>query len=51
MKRLKHTCEGCETLFVIEYDELIADDDPSMCPFCGDYITDELDEVIDDVDL
>jgi len=49
MTKLTHTCDDCGTGFTLEYDEMQAEDSPSMCPFCGYYIIslDEDDESMD----
>jgi predicted nucleic acid-binding Zn-ribbon protein len=45
---LKHTCHNCESEFTIKYDVEKCDDDPQFCPFCGEYIIHEEDELEDD---
>jgi DNA-directed RNA polymerase subunit RPC12/RpoP len=47
MKKLRHTCETCDSEFVIEYDEETTESDPLHCPFCSEYII-EGDEIEDE---
>ena len=43
MPVLKHTCEVCESSFSINYSDMECEDAPHYCPFCGEYLIDELD--------
>ena len=38
MRTLDHTCSSCQSEFVVSYSENTADDDPTYCPFCGEYL-------------
>jgi len=45
-------CENCESSFEIAYNEnLVSDDTPSFCPFCGEAIEDIQEEYIDEDEL
>ena len=35
---LNHICESCDSEFTLNYDDLVCEDAPSYCPFCGDYL-------------
>ena len=43
MNTLKHECGVCDSAFAIHYDEMECEDAPHYCPFCGEYLIDELD--------
>jgi hypothetical protein len=43
MVTLHHNCGECSSEFNIKYDELECEDAPHYCPFCGEYLVDELD--------
>jgi predicted nucleic acid-binding Zn-ribbon protein len=43
MPTLKHSCETCDSSFSISYNDLECEDSPHYCPFCGEYLIDELD--------
>jgi len=38
MASLHHICESCESEFTIKYNGEQVEDDPQICPFCGEYI-------------
>ena len=50
MIRLQHQCSACSTEFVIQYDELNTESDPTSCPFCGEYLILEPEDFDDDED-
>lgn len=35
---LHHTCDECDSEFVVRFDRDTVEDDPQYCPFCGSYI-------------
>lgn len=39
-KTLQHTCDNCDSQFIVKYDEEQTEDDPSFCPFCGEMLID-----------
>lgn len=42
-------CEGCESTYEVEYaEELVSEDMPEFCPFCGEPIEDLSEEYIED---
>lgn len=47
---LKHKCQECDSQFKIIYDEEKCDDDPHLCPFCGEYIIEDTDDADRDDD-
>jgi DNA-directed RNA polymerase subunit RPC12/RpoP len=47
MAALHHICDECGSEFTLKYDETLVEDDPQLCPFCGEYIL-ELDEIEDE---
>jgi hypothetical protein len=47
MVTLNHNCGECSSEFTIKYDEELCEDAPHYCPFCGEYLIDEL-EIEDD---
>lgn len=45
-------CENCESSFELAYtEELVSDDIPNFCPFCGERIEDIQEEYIDEDEL
>jgi hypothetical protein len=44
MANKQHSCE-CGSKYVIQYDKEICETDPLYCPFCGEYIIDEIGEI------
>ena len=48
MVTLHHNCGECSSEFNIKYDELECEDAPHYCPFCGEYLVDELDSEDDE---
>lgn len=45
-------CTNCESSFEIAYvEELVSDETPSFCPFCGEQIEDIQEEYIEDEEL
>ena len=45
-------CSQCESNFELVYEEeLVSDDTPSFCPFCGEKIEDIIEEYIDEDDF
>jgi len=45
-------CENCESSFEIAYtEEIVSDDIPNFCPFCGERIEDIQEEYIDEDEL
>jgi DNA-directed RNA polymerase subunit RPC12/RpoP len=45
-------CSECESSFELVYEEeLVSDDTPSFCPFCGEKIEDIQEEYIDQDDF
>jgi hypothetical protein len=47
-RKINHTCEECDSEYVLHYDEEICEDSPSYCAFCGSYIIIEKTFVDDD---
>ena len=48
-KEVTGECSECESTFVIQYaEELVSQDYPEHCPFCGERIEDITEEYIDD---
>lgn len=47
MPLLKHSCEVCDSVFTITFDEVECEDTPHYCPFCGEYTLDDSDYDID----
>jgi len=44
MANKPYSCE-CGSKYVIQYDKEMCETDPLYCPFCGEYIIDELGEI------
>jgi hypothetical protein len=46
MASVKHSCDNCDSVFTIKYDEEMVPDAPHFCPFCAEMIidVDNLDE-------
>ena len=45
-------CENCESSFEVAFvEELVSDDKPSFCPFCGEQIDNIQEEYIEDDEL
>jgi hypothetical protein len=46
MASVKHSCDNCDSVFTIKYDEEEVADSAHYCPFCAEMIVDvdELDE-------
>ena len=38
MPSIKHSCDECDSKFIIRYDDRSCDSDPTYCPFCGGYL-------------
>ena len=38
MKTLDHTCHNCQSEFAINYVDSVCESDPTFCPFCGEYL-------------
>lgn len=38
MTNVKHTCENCDSVFVIKYDKEVCESDPIFCPFCAEML-------------
>lgn len=50
-KSLEAECNECESTFYITYiDEMVSEDLPGFCPFCGEQIEDVKEAYIDDDD-
>ena len=51
MASVKHSCDNCDSVFTIKYDEEEVADIPHYCPFCAEMIVDidELDEDDDEL--
>jgi hypothetical protein len=50
-KLVSGECENCESTFELAYtEELVSDETPTFCPFCGDQIVNFEEEYIDDDD-
>jgi len=45
MIKLQHECSACGSNFTISYNEMYTESDPTHCPFCGEYL------ILDDQDL
>lgn len=50
MVTLHHTCDECGSEFTIRYDETECESDPQNCPFCGEYLVYDSEDVNDDDD-
>lgn len=45
-------CENCESSYEVQYvEELVSEEVPEFCPFCGEPIEDLSEEYIEDDDL
>lgn len=45
-------CENCDSTFELNYaEELVSDETPNFCPFCGERIEDIQEEYIDEDEL
>ena len=44
MANKPYSCE-CGSKYVIQYDKEICETDPLYCPFCGEYMIDEIDGI------
>ena len=45
-------CENCDSTFELTYaEELVSDETPNFCPFCGERIEDIQEEYIDEDEL
>ena len=44
MANKPYSCE-CGSKYVIQYDKEMNETDPLYCPFCGEYMIDELGEI------
>ena len=50
-KVISGECENCESSFEVAYqEELVSQEMPECCPFCGEHIEDIQEEYIDDED-
>ena len=38
MSSIKHSCDECNSKFIIRYDDRACDSDPTYCPFCSGYL-------------
>ena len=38
MSSIKHSCDECNSKFIIRYDDRSCDSDPTYCPFCSGYL-------------
>jgi hypothetical protein len=38
MPSIKHSCNDCDSNFIIRYDDRSCDSDPTYCPFCSGYL-------------
>ena len=48
-KVISGECENCESSFEVAYqEELVSQEMPECCPFCGEHIEDIQEEYIDD---
>jgi len=50
MATLHHTCSACSSEFTIKYDDEQIESDPQNCPFCGEYILEDMDNIEDEDD-
>ena len=51
-KFLSGECTNCESTFEIAFvEELVSDDTPSFCPFCGEQIEEFQEQYIDEEEL
>lgn len=51
-KNVLAECDECESTFNVNYDqELVSDEYPEFCPFCGERIEEVQEEYIDDDDF
>ena len=48
MITINHVCGSCESQFTITYDEIVCEDAPHYCPFCGNYLLEDDFEYEDD---
>ena len=44
MANKPYSCE-CGSKYTIQYDKEVCETDPLYCPFCGEYVIDELGEI------
>ena len=49
-KRIIQECHGCDAEYVVVYDTDIIDEDPVVCPFCGEEILSEEEDLNDGED-
>jgi hypothetical protein len=50
-KIISGECDNCESSFEVAYsEELVSEEKPSFCPFCGEPVEDIVEEYIDDDD-
>lgn len=51
-KLITAECENCDSSFEVAYaQEMVSDDTPNFCPFCGERIEDIQEEYIEDDEL
>ena len=51
-KQVLGECENCDSTFEIAYtEELVSDETPNFCPFCGERVEDIQEEYIDEDEL
>ena len=48
MATLHHICDECSSEFTLKYNEEQTESDPIHCPFCGEYIYEDMDNVEDE---
>ena len=49
-KRIIQECHGCDAEYTVVFDTDIIDEDPLICPFCGEDILSEDENLDDDLD-
>lgn len=51
-KLITAECDNCDSSFEVAYaQEMVSDDTPNFCPFCGERIEDIQEEYIEDDEL
>jgi DNA-directed RNA polymerase subunit RPC12/RpoP len=48
MAVLHHICNECSSEFTLKYNEEQTESDPQNCPFCGEYIYEDMDTIEDE---
>jgi hypothetical protein len=48
MKNMRYHCESCDSQFSVSYDDMVCEDAPRFCAFCGEYLIDDDIEIDDE---